>query len=57
MDIAIGYRKSEINFRLSVRQIQEVTEQNDGIRTERCSLQYVVNVTSVLYYLGLEIVH
>jgi len=42
MDIAIGYRKSEINFLLSVRQIQEETEQNDGIRTESCSLQYVM---------------
>jgi hypothetical protein len=47
MDIAVGYRKSEINFRLAVRQIQEETEQNGGTRTERCSLEYVMNETSV----------
>jgi hypothetical protein len=38
MDIAICYRKSEINFGLSVGQVQEETERNGGIHTERCSL-------------------
>ena len=47
MDTAIGYSKSEINFRLSIKQIQEETWQNGGTSTDRCSLKYVMNKTSV----------
>jgi len=42
MDLAIFYRKSEINFRLFVRQAQEEIERNGGIRTECCNLEYAM---------------
>jgi len=56
MNIAIFYRKSEINCRMSVRQVREKNERNGGTHTKRCSLQYVINKIRV-YYLGLEILH
>jgi hypothetical protein len=47
MDSAIFYRKSEINCRISVKQVREETERNGGTRTERCSLEYMINKISV----------
>jgi hypothetical protein len=46
--IAIDYMKTEVNLRVSFRQVQEETGSNGGVSTEPCRLSYAENKITVI---------